>query len=192
MTLEPDKISLRSLALQRRLAIPAEQAMEAAQRLAQHVLRLPELKHAEQIAGFMPIKGEVNTLPLLEQLIQRNQTCLLPVAEAGNPVLQFYPWKPGDPLERGAFNIPIPANRIQAARPDVLLVPMLGFDKQGHRLGYGSGYYDNTIATLEAEGELVTIGIAYAIQELEKIPIEKHDKKLDMVATEAGIKDFRE
>ena len=101
--------------------------------------------------------------------------------------LEFRAWRPGAPLERGVWNIPVPAER-QVVRPTALLVPLVGFDGQGYRLGYGGGYYDRTLAGISPTP--LAIGVGYEFQRLASIHPQAHDIALDAIVTEAGAQRF--
>jgi 5-formyltetrahydrofolate cyclo-ligase len=103
----------------------------------------------------------------------------------------FRAWKPGDPLVVGRFNIPEPDDKARERRPDLVLVPLLAFDRDGHRLGYGAGYYDRYLREARAKRTVYAIGIAYAGQEVDELPRHDADEVLDAVVTESGVKRFR-
>jgi 5-formyltetrahydrofolate cyclo-ligase len=138
----------RARLIARRQAIPQDER----RRLQPLILDLvaqhfPALSDA--LLGFYwPIRGEIGPHPLVRHLVERGARAALPVViEKGQP-LEFWAWRPGTPLRRGVWDIPIPAER-QVVRPTALLVPLVGFDRRGYRLGYGGGYYDRTLAALD-------------------------------------------
>ncbi len=146
------------------------------------------------IAGYWPVRDEVNVLPLLEALHGRDDLKLaLPVVGERNAPLLFRHWQPGMGLEKGVFGIPVPPPDAPVLTPSVLLVPLAAFDRAGHRLGYGGGYYDRTLAHLHQQAAAraaprpIAIGCAFAGQELEHIPVLPTDMRLDAVLTERGI-----
>jgi 5-formyltetrahydrofolate cyclo-ligase len=143
----------------------------------------PELANA--LVGFYwPFRGEIGPHPLIRRLVERGARAALPVVvEKGQP-LEFWAWHPGAPLRRGVWDIPIPAER-QVVRPTALLVPLVGFDRCGYRLGYGGGYYDRTLAAMDPKP--LTIGIGYELGRLETIHPQPHDRPMDAVMTEAGL-----
>jgi 5-formyltetrahydrofolate cyclo-ligase len=143
----------------------------------------PELANA-LIGFYWPFRGEVGPHPLVRRLIERAARAALPVVvETGQP-LEFWAWRPGAPLQRGVWDIPIPVER-QVVRPTALLVPLVGFDRRGYRLGYGGGYYDRTLAAMDPKP--LTIGIGYEIGRLETIHPQPHDVPMDAIVTEAGL-----
>ncbi len=138
------------------------------------------------ISGFYPFGSEINILPLLEKASENGFTTALPVIVAKNQPLLFRNWKPGDPLIKGVWDIPIPPEQAKQAIPDIVLVPLLGFDDEGFRIGYGGGYYDRTLEQLTKTRKIVSVGLAFAAQYVSYIPHEAHDIPLDWVLTETG------
>ena len=174
----------RASLIARRQAIPQDER----RRLQPLVLELveqhfPELANA--LVGFYwPIRGEIGLHGLVRRLVEQGARAALPVVvEKGQP-LEFRAWRPGAPLERGVWNIPIPATR-EVVRPTALLVPLVGFDAQGYRLGYGGGYYDRTLAALNPKP--LAIGIGYELGRLATIHPQPHDIPMDAIVTEAGV-----
>lgn len=145
------------------------------------------LPPAAVVAGYWPMRGEIDVRPLLAGLAERGHITALPVVAAPRRPLVFRRWAPGDPLADGAFGTRHPVDVAPEVRPHCLLVPLLAFDRRGYRLGYGGGFYDRTIAALKAAGGVVTVGIAYAGQEVEAVPAEPHDEALDWVVTERAF-----
>jgi 5-formyltetrahydrofolate cyclo-ligase len=145
--------------------------------LAQRVLG--QVATARRIAAFYPLPGEIDLRPLMQALHARGQTILLPQTPPRGQALIFRAWHPGCAMLKERFGTYYPDGPIDT--PDTLLVPLLGFDRAGNRLGYGGGYYDRTLARLPGS---LAIGIAYAAQEVPHIPAEPHDRPLDAIATE--------
>ena len=136
------------------------------------------------ISGFIPYKSEITTVPLMNRLRREGwRTCLPVVIAAGQPLV-FRAWAPGEPLVPGVWDIPVPTEAAADVLPDVLLVPMLAFDRKGYRLGYGGGFYDRTLEKLRALKKVVAIGVAYHAQIAEDVPVGPHDAPLDYVMTE--------
>lgn len=192
-TLPPDsKTDLRArvLALRDMLgaAIDGGAGARAEDRLQQRFLDHDALlPPSAVVAGYWPMRGEIDIRPLLEGLAARGHITALPVVAAPRTPLVFRRWKPGDPLAEGAYKTQHPEDTAPEVRPHCLLVPLLAFDRRGSRLGYGGGFYDRTIAQLRAAGGVVTVGVAYAGQEVEHVPAEPHDEPLDWVVTEREV-----
>ena len=196
------KRSVRVLAAQRRaetvrLLSPLKAGRMAADRL---LLSLAQRKdpiiepislpsHSTVIvAGYWPIGDEMDMRPLLHYLAHHRITCCLPVIVKPRSQLVFRCWAPGDPLNPNHLGISEPPAISAELKPDILFVPLLAFDRQGFRLGYGGGYYDRSLAAFAAENHpITTIGIAYAAQEIPHVPRELHDRKLDVIVTEREL-----
>jgi 5-formyltetrahydrofolate cyclo-ligase len=136
------------------------------------------------VSGFIPYKSEITTIPLMNRLRREGWRTALPVVIAAGEPLVFRAWSPGDPLVPGAWDIPIPPESADEVLPDVLLVPMLAFDRRGFRLGYGGGFYDRSLEKLRALKKVVAIGVAYHDQMVDEVPRGPHDAPLDYVMTE--------
>ncbi len=137
------------------------------------------------VAAYWPTSHELDVRPLMASLVERHYTVLLPVVTVGAAPLCFRRWQPGMKLVEGAHGIPVPPPESGEARPDVVLLPLVGFDRHGYRLGQGGGHYDRTLAALRQQGPVAAIGIAYAGQEIDRVPVEPHDQPLDWIVTEA-------
>lgn len=145
--------------------------------------RLPFL--AEATLGFYwPFKGEFDARPLVRRLHQRGGRFALPVVVEKAAPLVFRVWAPGEKLVPGVWQIPVPeADR--PVEPDVLLVPLVGYDARGYRLGYGGGYYDRTLAALERRPLAIAVG--FTLSALPTIHPQPHDIPMDLIVTEAGM-----
>ncbi len=147
----------------------------------------------QQIAGkstvsaFFPYKSEIDTRLLLGKLAGEGWTTCLPVVVALREPLVFRRWLPGEPTIPGVWDIPRPTCEAPEVEPDVLLVPLMAFDRRGYRLGYGGGFYDRTLALLRAKKTITAIGVAYSAQEVDSVPRDSHDQPLDFVMTEKGV-----
>ena len=185
---EDARATLRRQALRRRQQL-AEMA-EAGERLAAHGLALLRAMPGAVVSGYVPVRGEIDVMPLLHALHAAGHALALPVVAAREAPLVFRRWQPGMALEKGAFGIPVPPATAPEVRPEVVLVPLVAFDAQGHRLGYGGGYYDRTLAALRARGRVLAVGCAHAGQEVPRIPALDTDERLDLVLTEQGARWF--
>jgi len=137
------------------------------------------------VAGYMPIRTEIDPRPAMTVLSEHNRICVPVIVAPGSP-LEFYLWTPGCEMVEGPFGAHIPAEDISVF-PTVLIVPLVGFDAGCNRLGYGGGYYDRTLEKLRAEVPVRAIGFAYAAQELPPLPLEPTDQPLDAIVTERGV-----
>jgi 5-formyltetrahydrofolate cyclo-ligase len=145
------------------------------------------------VSLFLPIGTEIDTRPLAERLRNRGHVVALPVMQARSAPLLFRAWAPGSPLVERKWGIREPADDAPVVTPRVLFVPLLAFDRQGFRLGYGGGFYDRTLARLRAEPELPTaIGLGFDCQRVDAVPHLDYDQRLDLVLTESGLQTFGE
>ena len=147
---------------------------------------LPVTRNSQHqiVSAFHPYLSEISTLELLVKLAAEGWTTALPVVVGKELPLKFRRWVPGDAMVSGLWDIQIPVETAPEVEPDVLLVPMLAFDRKGYRLGYGGGFYDRTLAKLRALKKITAIGVAYAGQEVDSVPHDAHDQPLDWIMTE--------
>jgi 5-formyltetrahydrofolate cyclo-ligase len=189
-TLIDAKAGLRREALAGRDSLPAELRQAAAETIARRGFPL-DVRPDLVVSGFSPIGSEINPLPLMHRLGERGARLALPaVIGRGRPLL-FRAWAFGEPLGKGVWGIREPRPDATAVDPDILLVPLAAFDRTGHRIGYGAGYYDLTLAALRAHKPIVAVGLAYAAQEIPAVPATARDARLDLVLTEREVIDFR-
>jgi 5-formyltetrahydrofolate cyclo-ligase len=178
------KTLLRDAALARRAKI--EPAVRAAfsRRLAEEGLRLARFWRPQVVSVFYPLRDEPDTLLLLSALAENGFMTALPVVVGRGSALAFRFWRPGEPTRAGAMSIREPVEGAPIVEPDLLFVPLACFDRRGHRIGYGAGYYDRTLMNLRAMKPVHAIGVAYGICEVAAVPYETHDQTLDAVVTE--------
>jgi len=138
------------------------------------------------LAGYMAMRTEID--PMAAMLAHQGPVCV-PVIIAAGQALRFREWSPGCRMEMGAFGAEIPAEGAWI-EPEVLIVPLVGFDARGYRLGYGGGFYDRTLQGLRAKRETLAVGFAFAAQELPEVPIDEFDQRLDVMVTETGVRRF--
>jgi 5-formyltetrahydrofolate cyclo-ligase len=176
----------RLLADRQALSTPAHRAASRAigERLAAVVLRAPP---PAIVGAYWPIRREFNPLPLLQQLIDTGVRVALPSIVQKNAPLEFRLWRPGDRLAVGVYDIPYPAEG-EAVTPDTLIIPLVGYDLAGYRLGYGGGYYDRTVPTLSPCPRLIGLGFAGA--QLQTICPQAHDIRMDCIVTDAATLDL--
>jgi 5-formyltetrahydrofolate cyclo-ligase len=184
--IEEDKAALRLEALARRDALSAGERKAAADAIAARKFPLA-ITPGTVVSGFMPLKSEINPLPLLQKLGEAGARLALPaIAGRGKPLI-MRAWTWGEALDRGQWDIREPKSDAAEVEPDILLVPLLAFDRAGHRIGYGAGYYDMTIGRLRARKPVTAVGIAFAIQEVPTVPSTPRDERLDLVLTENDV-----
>ncbi|MGC2854470.1 5-formyltetrahydrofolate cyclo-ligase [Novispirillum sp. DQ9] len=183
------ELRARILALREMLGALAQAGggQSAEDALRTRVLESAPLPPGAVVAGYWPMRGEIDVLPLLGALAGRGQVTALPAVVGRREPLEFRRWAPGDVLEDGLYGTRHPVASAGVVRPVCLLVPLLAFDRRGIRLGYGGGFYDRTLAALRADGPVVAVGVAYAGQEVEALPVEPHDERLDWVVTEKEV-----
>ena len=189
-TVSQQKTELRSDAVARRDALPAEVRQAAAEAIAARAFPLP-IPPGTIVSGFMPMKSEINPLPLMRKLAGQGARLALPITPSRGKPLDMRAWAFGEPLVAGVWGIRQPVPTAAEVAPDILLVPLLAFDRAGYRLGYGGGYYDRTITGLRARKHIAAVGIAYAAQEVPAVPKTEGDARLDLVLTEREVIDFR-
>jgi 5-formyltetrahydrofolate cyclo-ligase len=174
----------RSKATLTRIDVHETAKLGAGAALAARGLPVARKTETSVISVFHSFDTEISTFELFDKLVADGWTTALPVVIAKNTPLVFRLWAPGDALVLGRWNIQIPPESAPEVLPDVLLVPLLAFDRKGFRLGYGGGFYDRTLEKLRALKKVTAIGIAYAGQEVDAVPHEDFDQRLDWIMTE--------
>jgi 5-formyltetrahydrofolate cyclo-ligase len=183
----PAKEALRRACRQRRAALSTEEQQAHAAAFARHFLRAVDIG-SRTVAGYSAFRHELDVQPLLAMLAQGDRICCLPVTSPPSRQLFFRRWHAKTKMVPGHFGILVPAPESETVTPDIIIVPMLGFDAAHHRIGYGAGYYDATLAALRQRGHKpFVIGAGYSTQQVEEIPAEEHDEVLDMIITEKGV-----
>ncbi|MGA9431312.1 MAG: 5-formyltetrahydrofolate cyclo-ligase [Xanthobacteraceae bacterium] len=184
--IESEKAELRRDAAARRDALPPDARKASAEAIAARPLPLP-IVPGTVVSGFMPLRSEINPLPLMKTLAEAGATLALPkIAGRGKPLI-MRAWHWGAPLDAGQWGIREPKAEYPEVDPDILLVPLLAFDRAGQRIGYGAGYYDMTIARLRSRKAVTAIGIAFSMQEVSAVPAMERDEPLDFVLTEREV-----
>ncbi|AXC50094.1 5-formyltetrahydrofolate cyclo-ligase [Paracoccus suum] len=175
------KSALRAQALAARAAVQNRDVAEAAMNahLAALLARHPEVV----VAGYVPMRGEADPRPALSG--HSGPVCL-PVVMAPAAPLAFRLWRGGDALEGGALGTTHPPESAPVVTPDIVVVPLAGFDGSGGRLGYGGGFYDRTLAQLRRAAPVLAVGFAFEAQRLPLIPVEDTDEPLDLIVTQSG------
>lgn len=190
LSLIEEKKAARQAALARRAAAHAARGRDAPARVAAHFEAGVPLAAGSVVSGYWPGRSELDIRPLMTALHARGHRMALPVVLGRGRPLVFRAWRPGDALEPRPFGLAEPAVAAPELVPRVLLVPLLAFDREGYRIGYGAGYYDMTLAALRARANTLAIGVGYAAQGVERLPRDAHDERLDGVVTEEGAVRF--
>ncbi|RAI44406.1 5-formyltetrahydrofolate cyclo-ligase [Rhodoplanes roseus] len=185
-----DKAALRHAALDLRDELAAEDRAAAAAAIAARPLPVT-IAAGTIVSGYMPIRSEIDPTPLMRRFVEAGAGLALPVVRGRGKPLAFRAWAPGVSLVTAAFGLLEPSPEAPEVTPDVLLVPLACFDRSGHRIGYGAGHYDTTLATLRAAKSAVAIGLAFAAQEIPRVPANEWDARLDLVLTETEVIDCR-
>ncbi|HWF97306.1 MAG TPA: 5-formyltetrahydrofolate cyclo-ligase [Xanthobacteraceae bacterium] len=181
---------MRRRAVALRDALPVHERQQAAETIAARPFPLA-IAAGAIVAGFMPMKSEINPLPLMRRLAGAGASLALPVVSGRGRPLTMRAFGFGEQLAAGQWGIREPLPNAPEVAPDILLVPLLAFDRRGHRIGYGAGYYDMTVAALRAEKAITAVGLAFAALEIPAVPATPRDAPLDLVLTERAVIDLR-
>jgi len=189
-SIDSRKADIRREAVAHRDALPAAERAAAAATIAARPLPVAVAPGAI-VSGFSPLKSEINPVPLMRAFAAAGAGLALPVVAGRGKPLTMRAWDFGAPLVSGVWGIREPPPAAPEVFPDILVVPLLAFDRRGRRIGYGAGYYDMTIARLRGMKAVTAIGIAYAAQEIAEVPTTPRDAALDLVLTEREVIDLR-
>jgi len=186
------KQELRKYFLDKRKNISNDYAQNISNKITKYFNCIIDSYNISVVAGFHPFRNEINTLPLLKVFISNGYKTCLPVTPLEDKILQFREWTPKINLVKGKYGILEPNQDCNTIEPDMLLVPLLAYDELGHRLGYGGGYYDQTLKKLMSTKKSITcIGVAFKIQRFKKLPIDSFDIPLDAIIDEDGLRPFK-
>lgn len=173
------KEAARAAAMARRAEAHAAHSGDA----ARHLRAVLAAHAGRPLSGYMPMRSEIDPLPAMAA---HRGPVAVPVIEGKGQPLRFRAWHPSAPMVPGRFGALIPETG-DWITPEVLIVPLVAFDRAGNRLGYGGGFYDRTLEALRARGPVTAIGFAWAAQETDTLPLEPTDQPLDLIVTESGI-----
>ena len=190
MSALPSKGDLRKAALDARDAMEVSARAAASEKLAARGLPF-EVAPGTVVSGYSPIRSELDPVPLMRKLAAQGAKLALPAILGRGKSLVFRAWLPGDRLTMGPLGILEPSPAAAELMPDIMLVPCAAFDRLGHRIGYGAGHYDFTLAHLRKLKPITAIGLGFAAQEIKAVPALAHDVALDYVLTEKKAFDFR-
>jgi 5-formyltetrahydrofolate cyclo-ligase len=181
------KTELRALATSRRAEAFARHGATASAKLIRHGFEFVAARRGAIVSGFSAIRDEINPQPLMLALAGAGHPLALPAMQGKGKPLVFRSWSPGDEMAPAVWGIAEPLCSRPAVVPDVVLVPLLGFDARGTRLGYGGGFYDRSLQELRLAKSIVAIGVAYDEQCLDAVPHLDYDQPLDWVLTPSGL-----
>lgn len=185
------KAALRARMRRLRKALPPSVRERAGRAvLGEFETLLKTLKPGATVAGYLAIGSELDAAPLLYRAARKGFKTALPVVKEEGQPMKFLPWAPDDALTHGLYGTRIPAREGEEVMPGLLLAPLLAFDRSGHRLGQGGGYYDRAIARLREAGDVLCVGLGFSAQEVDKVPSDVADQRLDAVLTENGLRRF--
>ena len=190
MCLEKQKTTLRVAAQEKRYRTAREIGVKAATQIADHLVSGFGSQSGCVVSGYLAIGSEIDVLPALYELEACNLRAVLPVVLRDGEPLIFRRWRQGLKLESGPLRTRHPAASSPEMKPDLLIIPLLAFDAEGYRIGWGGGFYDRTLIKLRAEKSVTAVGAAFSSQQVDKVPREDHDARLDWVVTEAGLTHF--
>ena len=168
-----------------RLALSANLRRRHETRIVENLANAVGNVEGRVVAAYWPFRGEPNLLPFLEDVESRGGRCALPVVTARGRPLAFRSWSPGDPMMPGVWKIPVPLDTAETVVPDIVIAPVVGFDPGCHRLGYGGGFYDRTLAVLP--NGLRAFGVGFTLAAVQTIFPLWHDVPMGAVVTEEGI-----
>ena len=189
MTIAASKQEIRGRALARR-ALLKDTVPQLSRDLAESFVREIPLRAAAVVSAYFAIGDEADPAPLLKLLREKGHRTVLPrVTGRGRP-LDFHLYEEGSRLVPGGFGLSEPSADWPKIDPDLLVVPLLAFDKQGYRIGYGAGFYDRTLAKLRAARDVTAVGFAFAQQEFPEVPHDENDERLDWIVTQSGARRF--
>ena len=180
------KQQLRATAKAIRSETYQREGRRAADQVAAQGIGFADARAGAIVSGFLAVRDEIDPLPLMLRLANDGYDLALPVMQGRDEALRFRRWQPGDPLAEKAWGIREPLPSAPEVSHDIMLVPLLAFDARGHRLGYGGGYYDRTLAAARAARKIMAIGLAYDVQEVPTVPRLDFDQRLDWVLTPSG------
>lgn len=185
-TVAAAKQELRAAARRIRAEAFERQGQTAAAQIAAHGIGFAGARPGTTVSGYSPIGDEIDPLPLMHRLAGERVLLALPAMQGRGEPLRFHRWQPGDQRSEGRWGIREPLPSAPQAEPAVMLVPLLAFDAEGYRLGYGGGFFDRTLAAARAAGPVIAIGLAYDAQLMPALPRVDFDQRLDWVLTPSG------
>jgi len=177
----------RAELLERRRTVDFDDRRRCARALTEHLFSAIDLGAFAVLGFYWPIRGELDLRAIAQRHVEDGGAAALPAVVAKNEPVEFWQWEPGAAMQRGFWNIPVPLER-RCTTPSVLIIPLVGYDAAGYRLGYGGGFYDRTLAALSPRP--FCIGVGYESAQLETIYPQPHDIPMDAIVTEQGVRHF--
>lgn len=184
--IEAEKASLRLTARQRREQALRTDGSALARRIAAHGIDFLRPSPQAVVSGYMSLPDEISTGPIMGWLDAEGYRLAMPVMQGRDKPLLFRAWSPGDDMEPKTWGIAEPTEDKPVLVPDILLVPLLAFDAQGWRVGYGGGYFDRTLRALRATRRIAAVGLGLDELEVDAVPHLDYDERLDWVLTPSG------
>jgi 5-formyltetrahydrofolate cyclo-ligase len=181
-----EKRALRARMIERRAKVISTQGEASAAAIAGHGLDFLTPVNRGIVSAFSSMRDELDTQPMMQRLARDGFQVALPVMQGKGRPLLFRAWAPGDAMNEGTWGIREPKDDKPLVAPDVFLVPLLAFDRQGWRLGYGGGFYDRTLREARSRRSIVAVGFALDEQEVDAVPHLDYDERLDWVLTPSG------
>jgi 5-formyltetrahydrofolate cyclo-ligase len=176
----PWRVAMRKALIGRRLALESAVRRAEGERAMERLIESVELGRFGTLGVYWPVRGEIDVRDVAIAHLKKGGRVALPVVVTKSAPVEFWSWRPDMPMSRGIWNIPVPAER-EVLYPEALVVPLVGFDRERFRLGYGGGYYDRTIAA--APRRPYCIGLGYADARLDSIYPQPHDIGMDLIVT---------
>lgn len=181
------KHRLRDAAVHKRAGLGADFARYAARDLPQIADSLP-MPQSPVVSAYWALKTELDLRPLMNAFYDKGVPVCLPVVTGKRESLLFRLWSPQAELVKGLYGTEQPDEKYETVEPNVLFLPLLAFDRQGGRLGYGGGFYDRTVHELRAKNpEVIVVGTGFSAQEIDEVPVEDTDEKMDWILTESEL-----
>lgn len=177
--LTQQKADARKLAFERR---KTAHSIQSSQLACERLLRFLRPSAGKVVSAYMPIRTEIDVMPAMLRLAEETTLCV-PVIRGAGMALDFHKWTPGCDMVDGPFGARVPADAVPM-RPEIVILPLVAFDRRGYRLGYGGGFYDRSLESLKKSGPILSVGFAYSAQETDTVPIEPTDQRLDAMVTE--------
>jgi 5-formyltetrahydrofolate cyclo-ligase len=176
--------AMRAALLASRAALDPRARRARGERAIERLLAEVDLRSYRALGVYWPIRGEIDALDVARRHIDAGGIAAVPVVTEKNAPVEFWRWEPGMKMRRGFWNIPVPATR-ELVRPEALLIPLVGYDAAGFRLGYGGGYYDRTLAALAPVP--LRVGLGYVESEMATIHPQSHDVPMSLIVTDERV-----